>query len=52
MAKSYHYPDGTPVQNLRVKSLITTPLEGARVAAGTVKVSGTAWTGTGTVEKV
>jgi DMSO/TMAO reductase YedYZ molybdopterin-dependent catalytic subunit len=52
MAKSYHYPDGTPVQNLRVKSLITTPLEGARVAAGTVKVSGNAWTGTGTVEKV
>jgi DMSO/TMAO reductase YedYZ molybdopterin-dependent catalytic subunit len=50
--KSYRYPDGTPVQNLKVKSLITTPLEGARLSTGTVKVSGTAWTGTGTVEKV
>jgi DMSO/TMAO reductase YedYZ molybdopterin-dependent catalytic subunit len=52
MASSYRYPDGTPVQKLAVKSLITTPLEGARLAAGTVKVSGTAWSGTGTIQKV
>ena len=52
MAKGYRYPDGTPVQRLGVKSLITTPLEGERLAAGTVRVSGTAWTGTGTIDKV
>jgi DMSO/TMAO reductase YedYZ molybdopterin-dependent catalytic subunit len=52
MAKGYRYPDGTPVQRLVVKSLITSPLEGARLSTGRVTITGTAWTGTGTIERV
>ena len=37
---------------MRVKSLITAPRDGERVALGTTRVTGVAWTGTGTVERV
>jgi DMSO/TMAO reductase YedYZ molybdopterin-dependent catalytic subunit len=50
MTQSYCYwrehADGwraTPVTEIRVKALITRPLEGARVPAGTVRVAGFAW---------
>jgi hypothetical protein len=37
---------------MRVKSLIPAPRDGERVAGGTTRVTGVAWTGTGTVEQV
>lgn len=50
MTQSYCYwrehEDGwraTPVTEIRVKALITRPLEGGRVPAGTVRVAGFAW---------
>jgi DMSO/TMAO reductase YedYZ molybdopterin-dependent catalytic subunit len=41
-----------PVQEMRVKSLITRPREGARVARGQVSVRGFAWAGPAGVERV
>ncbi len=59
MAKGYRYvePGGDPatsppVEDLRVKSLITRPLEGARVAPGSVRVQGYAWAGASGVKLV
>jgi sulfite oxidase len=52
MARGYRYADGSAVDLMRVKSLITAPREGERVAVGTTRVTGVAWTGTGTVERV
>jgi DMSO/TMAO reductase YedYZ molybdopterin-dependent catalytic subunit len=52
MARGYKYGDGSAVELMRVKSLITAPLEGERVNIGTTRVTGVAWTGTGTVERV
>jgi DMSO/TMAO reductase YedYZ molybdopterin-dependent catalytic subunit len=52
MARGYRYADGSAVDLMRVKSLITAPLDGEHVKAMTVRVSGVAWTGTGTVDKV
>ena len=59
MAKGYRYvpPGGDPaasppVEELRVKSLITHPHEGARVPAGVVLVRGFAWAGPASVRKV
>jgi sulfite oxidase len=52
MARGYRYADGSAVDLMRVKSLITAPLDGERVGAGTSRVTGVAWTGTGTVERV
>lgn len=50
MAKGYRYvyPGDDPaqapaVESIRVKSLITKPLDGARLAPGTVRVQGYAW---------
>jgi DMSO/TMAO reductase YedYZ molybdopterin-dependent catalytic subunit len=51
MARGYRYADG-PVDLLRVKSLITSPTEGAQVAAGRTRVTGVAWTGSGTIAQV
>lgn len=53
----YAYPDEKPaallpVEDMRVKSLITSPLEGATMRAGSVLVRGVAWTGEGTVTGV
>ncbi len=59
MAKGYRYvePGGDPatsppVEDLRVKSLITRPLEGARVTPGSVRVQGYAWAGVSGVKLV
>ncbi len=41
-----------PVENLRVKSLITTPLEGAKVPVGKIRVDGFAWAGASGVKLV
>lgn len=53
MTQSYCYwtqVDGawrsTPVEHIRVKSMITTPLEGAVVPAGALRVAGFAWSST------
>jgi DMSO/TMAO reductase YedYZ molybdopterin-dependent catalytic subunit len=52
MARAYRYADGSPVNLMRVKSLITAPRDGERVGVGTTRVTGVAWTGTGTVDRV
>ncbi len=52
MARGYRYADGSPVDLMRVKSIITAPRDGDLVDVGTTRVTGVAWTGTGTVEHV
>jgi DMSO/TMAO reductase YedYZ molybdopterin-dependent catalytic subunit len=52
MARGYRYADGSAVDLMRVKSLITSPLDGEQVKAATLHVSGVAWTGAGTLERV
>jgi len=47
MATGYRWPDRSPVQTMRVKSVIAAPLEGGRVRVGRVTVRGKAWTGAG-----
>ena len=44
--------DNTPVTNMRVRSLITTPENGAALSYGTIDLAGIAWSGEGQVEKV
>jgi sulfite oxidase len=52
MARGYRYADGSPVDLMRVKSLITAPLEDERVDVGTTRVTGVTWTGAGAVRQV
>jgi len=52
MARGYRYADGSPVDLIRVKSLITSPRDGDSVDVGNTRVAGVAWTGTGTVAHV
>jgi sulfite oxidase len=52
MARGYRYADGGPVDLMRVKSLITAPRDGEGVHVGTTRVTGVAWTGSGTVAQV
>ena len=52
MARGYRYADGSAVDLMRVKSLITAPLDGQQVALGTTRVTGVAWTGSGTIAQV
>lgn len=52
MAKGYRYPDGSPVERMRVKSLIATPSDGARIPIGPVRVTGVAWSGNGAIRQV
>jgi hypothetical protein len=52
MARGYRYADGSPVDVMRIKSLITAPRDGEQVRVGTTRLTGVAWTGTGTVEQV
>jgi DMSO/TMAO reductase YedYZ molybdopterin-dependent catalytic subunit len=47
MATSYRWPDRSPVETMRVKSVVAAPLAGARVRVGRVAVRGKAWTGAG-----
>jgi len=59
MVRGYRYVEAgadptqsPPVETLRVKSLITKPLDGARVPAGTLRVQGFAWAGPAGVKLV
>ena len=52
MARGYRYADGSPVDLMRVKSIITAPLDGDQVNAAATRVTGVAWTGAGTVSQV
>ena len=52
MVRGYRYADGSAVDLMRVKSLITAPRDGEKVAARSARVSGIAWTGSGTIAKV
>jgi DMSO/TMAO reductase YedYZ molybdopterin-dependent catalytic subunit len=59
MAKGYHYvypgedpAQAAPVEEMRVKSVITRPLEGARLSPGNVRVQGFAWAGSSRVHTV
>jgi sulfite oxidase len=52
MLRGYRYADGSPVDLMRVKSLITSPLDGQQVDVRRTRVTGVAWTGTGTVAQV
>lgn len=45
-------PERAPVDLLRVRSVITSPTEGATLAAGVLEIRGTAWTGSGLITKV
>lgn len=44
--------DGTPVTNMRVRSLILDPSPGSKVGGGEVLISGIAWTGEGHITRV
>lgn len=51
----YVYDDGAtirPVTRMRVKSMITSPVEGDTVPVGTITVRGWAWSGDGDVSRV
>ncbi len=59
MARGYRYAypgedpaNAAPVETMRVKSLITWPLEGARIRPGAVSVLGFAWAGPAGLERV
>ena len=59
MAKGYryNYPDvdpaqALPVEEMKVKSVITRPLEGARVRAGRLRIQGFAWSGGKEIQRV
>ena len=45
-------PEGEPVARMRVRSLITHPVEGDRLAGGEIAVQGTAWSGSGPIARV
>jgi DMSO/TMAO reductase YedYZ molybdopterin-dependent catalytic subunit len=47
MATAYRFADGSPVERLLVKSLITAPLADERLRTGKVRVAGQAWSGLG-----
>lgn len=56
--KKYRYfedtvqPDGTPVAEIAVRSVISSPVDGESLYADTVDVRGSAWTGRGEIAKV
>jgi hypothetical protein len=52
MVRGYRYADGSAVDLMRVKSLITTPRDGDRVTGSTTRVTGVAWTGSGTISRI
>jgi DMSO/TMAO reductase YedYZ molybdopterin-dependent catalytic subunit len=45
-------PDGEPVAAMRVRAAIAQPADGEKLATGPVQVTGTAWSGAGTVARV
>lgn len=44
--------DGTPVREVRVRSLIARPEEGAELAGGEIEIVGSAWSGAGGIARV
>lgn len=65
MKTAYRYPvrpvapgaavdpkDMAPVESLRVKSVIASPLDGTRIESGAVKVAGVAWSGDAPIARV
>ena len=42
----------TPVTRMRVKSIITSPVDGATIGCGTMEVAGWAWSGNGRIVRV
>ena len=46
------FPDGTPVTAMRVRSIISSPEDGARVDGGKVEIRGSAWSGAGPIARV
>jgi DMSO/TMAO reductase YedYZ molybdopterin-dependent catalytic subunit len=46
------FPEGAPVQEVRVRSLILSHSEGDTLGTGTHKISGVAWTGQGKISEV
>ncbi len=48
MAKGYRYADQSPVTTMRVKSLISSPVERERVRGARIVARGQAWSGAGT----
>jgi sulfite oxidase len=47
MSKGYRYADQSPVTTMRVKSVIASPTEGARVRGTSLVARGQAWSGAG-----
>lgn len=45
-------PRTTPVTRMEPRALITSPVDGARLEAGPVRISGVAWSGSAPIEKV
>lgn len=46
------FEDGAPVGRIQIRSVISSPAEGERVASGRVVVTGSAWSGAGSVTEV
>jgi sulfite dehydrogenase len=47
MSHGYRYADHSPVDTMRVKSVIASPLDGARVRGDSLTACGQAWSGAG-----
>lgn len=45
-------PEGAPVADIVVRSVVSSPGEGDRLATGPIEVQGSAWSGNGEIEKV
>ena len=50
MAHGYRYGDQSPVERMKVKSVISSHLEGKHVRRGETLIQGKAWSGTGSGE--
>ena len=46
------FADGSPVAQIQVRSVIASPTDGERLAAGQVTITGSAWSGAGPVSRV
>lgn len=45
-------PEGEPVREMRVRSLVISPVDGATLSSGEVEIHGLAWSGKGAVSQV
>jgi len=48
----HRFEEGTPVREIQVRSVISSPLDGALLPTGPITVEGSAWSGSGPVTKV